>query len=144
MTAADPHIQIAPEARKPVLSTVMPGRRALGEDWNRVDVYWSDEKRDWEYVITPTERPADDKAITVVSGMTGDMEMVDFILERHVAESEERKKRGQAEQMSPQEWYAFWNKQWHDWVEFKRRNLAGQSSFGAGGNYQREKVYQRK
>lgn len=141
MTAADPHIQIGATKRRVVLSTIMPGRRALGETWNRVDVYWDDEKRGFVTELTPTDAPAQNRAITVMNGMSSENEMVNFLLERKFQDQIEQAKNPRGPSIEEQT--AWINKAWHDWCELKRAMYAGKSQFGAGGNFQREKVYHR-
>ena len=122
---------------KPILKMVMPGRRALGEKWQEITVaVQDDEIKVVERVATAA--PADNQPIFVPAMGNLSMEAVDFLLDgaRHNAETKGRHPRD----MSKQEYAAWLQKMWLDWIEQKLRFFNGQSTFGPGGHTQREKV----
>jgi hypothetical protein len=118
---------------------VVPGRRALGEDWRKVTIGVKDDK----VGVTknePAEAPADGNPIFVPGLGNISTEMADFILEskRHDAEDRAKKpKRSQAEVNDEV------NRLWHDFVEQKLRHFKGQSTFGPGVHTQRERSVDR-
>lgn len=137
MTKSTPHVVIKDGPKpNPVMSMIIPGRRALGEDWSKVNVYagengYTSERED-------TAAPADGQAIFVPGMGNISTEMADFILEQQRQMAVERLRhpnkpdpRSEAERI---------NAMWHDWVEQKMRAFKGQSTFGPGGHTQREKV----
>ena len=139
MTKATPQVVIK-EGHKPnpVMSMIIPGRRALGEDWSKVNVFAGENGYTSEREDTPA--PADGKAIFVPGMGNVSTEMADFILEqqRHMAIERLRHPnrpdpRSEADRI---------NAMWHDFVEQKLRAFKGQSTFGPGGHTQREKVKQ--
>lgn len=139
MTKATPQVVVKEEALNPVVSMITPGRRALGEDWSRVDISWDGDK----YVShrEDAERPADGKAIFVPALGNVSMEIMDYVLAEQQKEAEYRA-RAKAQgvlQMKEAE-YERINRLWHQWVEMKLKAFKGQSIFGPGGHTQREKV----
>lgn len=144
MTKATPQVVIAEVQRRSVFTAIIPGRRALGETWNRADVYWNDDQyRDtgqgWEVMLTPADAPADGRALCIPAAMTADAEMLEFIIGKKAKDAEYAKAHPDRER-SPEEEAAWINKAWQEWCEIKKAHFRGLSAFGAGGNFQRDKV----
>lgn len=129
------HPLLRPEIHH-AISVVVPGRRALGEGWVRVTI-----GHDADHITYSTEAadaPADGKPIIAVTG--ADSEIADYIL---TAQMEKAKERAVAPQeLTPQERYEAVNRAWLDYQEQKLRALRGQSTFGAGGSTQRQRIAQ--
>lgn len=139
MTKATPQVVIKQPQRRSVFTAVIPGRRALGETWNRIDVYWNDDIRGWDLELTPTDTPADNRGILIPAAMTADNEMLDFILGQKMKDAEYRAAHPDKER-SPEEEIALVNHWWQDYCEWKRRSIAGESTYGPGLSAQRQKV----
>lgn len=139
MTKADQHIQIKEPEANPIVTMITPGRRALGEDWSRVDVSW-----DGERYITKREdapRPADGNPIFVPGLGNLSVEMMNFVIAEQQKEAEYRQRaREQGVTQKRESETETLNRLWHDYIEAKVKALKGQSQFGPGGHTQREKV----
>ena len=140
MTKADPHVQIAKGApSNPIASLITPGRRALGEDWSKVHIGWDDDAGEYTVDREDTPAPADGKPIFVPALGNLSWEAVDFILEEQRKEAEYRKARGK-QGMSDAELNVLLNRMWQDFVAIKLKHFRGESTVGAGGLFQRERV----
>ena len=118
------------------ITMVVPGRRALGEDWVKVTI--GHDADNIVYDTEPAEAPKDRKPIMAVTGRDG--EYAKYIL---TAQMEKAKDRAVAPQdLTPKERYDAVNEAWHDYVEEKVRALRGISAFGAAGGFQRQRVVQ--
>ena len=118
------------------ITMLVPGRRALGETWTKVTI-----GHDAENVTVATEAadaPADGKPIMAVTG--ADAEYASYILAAQVEKAKARAVAPQA--LTKQERYDILNEAWHAFLEQKIRHLKGQSTFGAGGATQRQRVVQ--
>lgn len=118
------------------ITMVVPGRRALGEDWVKVTI--GHDADNIVYDTAPAEAPADRKPIMAVTGP--EQEYASYIL---TAQMEKAKSRAVAPQeLTPKERYDAVNEAWHDYMEEKLRHLRGVSTFGAAGGFQRQRVVQ--
>ena len=129
------HPYLTPEITQEI-SMIVPGRRALGEDWVRVTV--GHDADNITYSTSPAEAPADGKPIMAVTGR--DAECAEYIL---TAQMEKAKARAVAPQeLTAQERFEAVNVAWLAFIEDKLRYLRGQSTFGPGGFTQRQRVAQ--
>ena len=129
------HPYMKPEVT-PRVSMIVPGARVYGEDFVKVTI-----GHDADHIVVdsvPTEAPADRKPIIAVVGP--DAEYAQYILEAQMEKARERLVAPQ--DLTPQERFDAVNAAWHDFVENKLRWLKGQSTFGAGGAAQRQRVVQ--
>ena len=142
MTKATPQVQVKKGADpNPIVTMVTPGRRALGESWSKVSIAWDSDER--AYVINREESPAPaDNLPIFVPGLGNlSMEAVDFIIQSQMKESqypESSKSLTRAQRQKEQ--HERINRMWHDYIEQKLRWMRGQTTVGAGGLFQREKV----
>lgn len=119
---------------KPIATMVMPGRRALGEGWVRVTAY---EQNDTiRYTSEPVEAPAENRPIYIPTMGTQSMEAVDFLLEG-ARKSQEYGGRHPSE-MSERDYKKWANETWIAFVEAKLKAFKGVSTFGPGGQTQRQ------
>jgi hypothetical protein len=115
---------------------VVPGRRALGEDWVQVTI--GHDADNITYDTAPAAAPADRKSIMAISGK--DQEAARYIIE---AQMEKAVSRATAPQnLTPKERYDAVNEAWHNFAEQKLRALKGVSTFGSAGSTQRSRVTQ--
>lgn len=120
----------------PVMSMIVPGRRALGEQWSKVSVL---PNADGTFTVEreETPAPADNTAIFVPSLGNLSFEAVDFILEYKKKDQEYRKSHN-----LPVKWG--WSEKeitemFHDFCRQKLKHWKGQTVSGPGGWTQREK-----
>lgn len=134
MTNTSPNVVVKKTPSKPVMSMIIPGRRAFGEKWSKVTVGvdadgYTVERED-------TEAPARKTPIFVPALGNISIEMTDYILEktRH-----DQKYRVGKPRPSQQEISERLNKMWLDWIEQKLRHFQGKTVSGPGGWTQRER-----
>lgn len=119
------------------MSMIVPGRRALGEDWSKVSVYANADTGGYDVEREDTPAPAENVAIFVPGMGNLSYEAVDYLLEYKRKDQEYRKshnlpiKRGFS--------YEEINKLFHDWIELKIKRFKGQTHSGPTATYQREK-----
>ncbi|HET6495073.1 MAG TPA: hypothetical protein VFH61_06890 [Thermoleophilia bacterium] len=116
------------------ITMIVPGRRSLGEGWSKVSIGHTADEITVEREDAPA--PADGKTITVVAGP--DAEYSSYILE---AAYEKAAHRPPAE-LTAQEIYDATNEAWFAFLEDKARHGRGQTSIGAAGMFQRQRVHQ--
>lgn len=122
----------------PIVTMVMPGRRALGEEWSKVTLYVDE---DTDQITAEREdhaAPADLRPIFVPALANCPPEMVDYMIGLQMKEAEYRKAHPQG--MPLAERTRLINEAWHAFVEQKLRWFRGQSQIGPGGMSQRERV----
>ena len=122
--------------QNPIMSMIMPGRRALGEKWRKISIHPDPDTG--EYIIDnePTEAPATNQPIFVPGLGNVSIEMTDYILEKKRDDAIARAKlpkRSQAEIDKEV------NELWHDYIEQRLRAFKGQTTIGPAGMTQREK-----
>lgn len=142
MTKATPQVQVKESGpANPIVSMVTPGRRAIGEDWSRVDIAWDADAREYTVHREDAPRPADGLPIFVPALGNISMEIMDYLIEEQQKEAEYRA-RAKAQHLPQQkkEQSERINELWHAWIETKIKAFKGQSIFGPGGHTQREKV----
>lgn len=120
---------------KNVISIIMPGRRALGETWSRVNIGHT---RD-EIVVTreDAQAPADGKPFMAVTGP--DAVYSEYIIE---AMYEKAKNRPPSDPLSEKERWEVVNEAWFNFMEQKIKYLSGSSQIGPTGLHQRQRVNQ--
>jgi hypothetical protein len=129
------HPMFTPEITHDI-TMVVPGRRALGEDWVKVTI--GHDADNIVYDTAPAEAPADRKPIMAVTGR--EQEYASYIL---TAQMEKAKSRAVTPQdLTPKERYDAVNAAWQDYLEQKVLALRGVSTFGAAGGFQRQRVAQ--
>lgn len=119
----------------PIMSMIVPGRRALGEDWSKVTVVHDGKGYKVEREDTPA--PADNKPIFVPALGNLSMEMADYVLEYQRKEAEYRARN--PNRPKPEDSFAEINRMWLDFVEWKLKAFKGQTVSGPAGTVQREK-----
>ena len=116
---------------------LVPGRRALGEDWSKVTIY-ADDNGEYRTVREDTTAPAENCAIFVPAMGNMSYEAVDYLLEYKRKDQEYRKthnlpiKKGWTKAEIEQLFY--------DWCEFKAKALAGKTVSGPHLWAQRERI----
>lgn len=127
--------------QNPVMTMIVQGRRALGEDWNKVTVTPNVETGQYDIEREPTAAPPDNTAIFVPALGNLSIEAADYILEYKRKDQEYRRsnnlpvKRGWSE--------AEITRMFHEWLEFKKKMFKGQTQSGPKQTFQREKVRSR-
>ena len=115
---------------------VIPGRRALGEDWSKVSIY-ANENGGYDVEREDATAPAENVAIFVPGMGNMSYEAVDYLLEYKKKDQEYRKAHNQPIKRG---WtYDEINKLFHDWIELKLKRFKGQTHSGPTATYQREK-----
>lgn len=128
-----------PEPTNPIAAMIAPGRRALGEDWNRTTFHWNPDTQTYDVKTEATEAPADGKSIFLPTLGNVPYEMVNWILDYQVKQAEYRAARGPQE-MTQEERTKLLNEMWQDYMSEKLKWFNGQTQIGPGGMSQREKV----
>lgn len=121
----------------PIAKMVIPGRRALGEQWQEVTIAVKDDKIQVTENV-PTEAPPNGRAIFNLGMGQVSPDEVDFILEGARHAQEEEKRRPRRRPVTDAEIEAMVNRMWLDYVAQKLAWLKGQTTIGAGGFYQRQ------
>jgi hypothetical protein len=141
VTKADGHIRIKEPKANPVVSMITPGRRALGEDWSRVDISWNADERRYVADREDAPAPADGKPIFIPALGNVSVEIMDFLIAEQQKEAEYRARaKAQGIKQVRESEYERINRLWQEWMEIKLKAFKGQSIFGPGGHTQREKV----
>lgn len=139
MTKATPQVVIkdGPEA-PPIITAILPGRRALGETWSKVSVRWEPDERAYVLTREDAEAPADNSPIFVPALGNLSMEAVDFIVQQQQEESKHRARNNALtrEQREKEQWDRL-NRLWQDFAEQKLKHFRNQSQIGPGGMTQR-------
>ena len=140
MTKATPQVVVKDGPNpNPVMSMIVPGRRALGEDWSKVNIFPDNDTGGFRSEREDTAAPVDGVPIFVPGLGNLSIEMADFILEAQRKEAAYRLKHpNKPDPSSDPERVSqmFW-----DYLEQKIRAYKGQSTFGPGGHTQREKAH---
>lgn len=126
------HPYIVPDEHEPIVTLIMPGRRALGEQWTKLTI--GQQNGEMTYDTAPSERPADGKAIMAVAG--ADAEYARYIVEAQMEKAQERAVAPQ--ELTAEERFEALNMAWQDFCEQKLRAFKGQTTIGPGGMSQRE------
>ena len=122
--------------RNPVMSMIIPGRRALGEEWSKVSIY-PNENGGYDVEREDTPAPAENVAIFVPAMGSMSYEAVDFLLEYKRKDQEYRMAHGQPIKRG---WsYEEVNKLFQDWIELKAKRFKGQTQSGPTQTFQRSK-----
>lgn len=121
--------------QNPIASTIMPGRRSLGEGWRKINIYPDPDTGTYIIDNQPTEAPADRKPIFVPGMGNISAEMADFFLEWQRDKANERLKKAPTE-TEQRDYEAELNQAWIDYMEMKARAFKGQTTVGS-------KLYQR-
>lgn len=139
MTKATPQVVIkdGPKA-PPIMTAILPGRRALGETWSKVSFRWEPDERAYVLEREDAEAPADNQPIFVPSLGNMSMEAVDFILQYQQEEAKSRAKQKALtrEQKEKEQWQSL-NRMWQDFMEQKLRWMRHETTIGPGGFNQR-------
>ena len=119
---------------KPIATMVMPGRRALGEGWQRVTLY----ERNDEILMDkqPVDAPAGNRPIYVPAMGNLEVEAVDFLLGAARKRQEDGLRHPSV--MQTREYRNWLQGQWMDFIEAKLKAFKGVSKFGPGGHTQRQ------
>lgn len=128
------HPYLKPQAPEAVMTLVVPGARALGEQWQKVTI--GHDGNDIVVDREETTAPVGNRPVMVMSGP--DAEYTSYIF----AAAAEKAQGRLVYELSPQEKWEAVNRAWHEFVEQKLRQLKGQSTFGPGGSVQRQRVAQ--
>src|SRR3990167_1456473 len=117
----------------PLMTMVVPGRRAMGEQWSKVNIYPDPDTGTYIVEREDTAAPADQSPIFVPGMGSISLEMADFILERSRDEARTRAKQPKRDAKKEL------NAAWQEFCEQKLRWYRGQSTLGPGGMSQRER-----
>lgn len=140
MTHADPTIHIKSKAPENVVTMIVPGRRALGEEWSYVTIGATPDGivvnrsdiREHGIEAPPTGKP-------IVAIGAREQVYAEYIIAAMQARAQERALNPQ--HMSQAERMQIVNEAWHNYVEQKLRMYQGKSQFGPSGFTQRQKVH---
>lgn len=131
------HVIIKEPDAKPIAKMIVPGRRALGEQWQEVTIAVKDDKIQVTENV-PTAAPPDNTPIfTFGMGQLSPEEM-NFILEGAQKAQEYTKQHPKRRPVTDAEIEQMVNKLWQDWMEAKQKLLAGKTFSGPGLFNQRE------
>lgn len=138
MTKAQPNIHI-PSHYTPQMTLIIPGRRALGETFTKVELGVMNDR-----IVAhaePTEAPASGQTMAVMHGE--DAKYAEYLLEAMDEKQRERLAKGEMDSEEKRRIaYDAYNRLWFDHMEQKKLALAGTTQIGAGGLHQRQKVHQ--
>ena len=119
------------------MHAILPGRRALGETWNKVTVRPDASGNKLEVIVAPTLAPPEMLPIIVVAGGQMEIEQAEYALEwTRQKESENSGK--PKNDLTPAEFYKQLNEMWQDYLRLKIAWLQGQTTIGPGGMHQRQ------
>ena len=120
----------------PIMSMIVPGRRAMGEDWSKVTIRPDPDTGKYLVEREDTPAPADRTPIFVPGLGNVSVEMADFILQSQVELAKDRAKQPKR---SEAEAKAEVNRLWQEYCEQKTRWFRGRTTVGPGGMHQRER-----
>lgn len=135
MTKANPNIQLKKAPEKPVMTMIVPGRRALGEDWSKVTVTPNAETGDYDVEREDTAAPPLNIPIFVPALGNVSLEIADFILESQRKEQEYQVKNPNRQHSPVLEQKI--KELWLDFVEQKLKAFKRQTQSGPAGTTQR-------
>lgn len=130
------HPYIKQEAMETVVTMILPGRRALGETWQKVTI--GHNGSEMVYDKEATDAPEGGRPVIAMSGR--DAEYTNHILAA-AAEKARARLTSISELSAKEKWEAV-NKAWFDYLEQKLAFAKGQSIFGPGKSIQRQRVVQ--
>lgn len=141
MTKADPNVHV-PTKLTPVMTVVVPGRRALGETYTKIEIGHANDR-----IVahaSPAETPASGQPLMIMHG--ADEKYADYLLEAMTEKQRAEFAVGslswrEKEQIKAEAWERL-QRDWFDHMENKVRHLKGVTQIGAGGMHQRQKVHQ--
>jgi len=131
------HVIIKEPETKPIAKMVIPGRRALGEQWQEVTVGVKDDVIQVTENV-PTEAPPNNTPIFTFGMNTLSTEAHNFLLEGARQVQEYAKRKPKRRPVTDAEIEKMVNKIWLDWCELKAKTLAGKTHSGPGLFNQRE------
>lgn len=126
--------------QKPAVSMVIPGRRALGEDWVKVNIVPNPVTGGYDVQHAgDVEKPAMGQTV-IVPGLSGlSTDEIDFILEGAIYRQEEVARHPRRQPVTDAEIEKMVNEMWMDYCEQKLKWFKGQTTLGPVGFNQREK-----
>lgn len=138
MTKAQPNIHI-PSHYTPQMTMIIPGRRALGETFTKVELGVMDDKIVAH--VEPADAPASGQTVAVMHGK--DAKYASYIMQAMDEKQRTALAKGElgAEEKRRIAYDAL-NKLWFDHMEQKKLWLAGTSQSGPTGLHQRQKTHQ--
>lgn len=126
------------DTKNPVVSLITPGRRAIGEDWSKVNVFADDNTGGYRVEREDTPAPAGLRPIVVPGLGNISIEMADFILEKQRQTQEEQVKEGRFDHSVDMETKI--KQLWMEYMEWKVKMLEGKTVSGPYSWSQRERV----
>lgn len=126
-----------PKPLPPVVKMVVPGRRALGEEWSEVTVR-PNVDGGFDLETQPHAAPANGQAVIIPAMANLSNEEVDFILEGSLKASEYESRKPRRRPVSDKEIEKMANQMWVEYLEKKILSFKGTSHFGPTGKTQRE------
>ena len=121
-------------AEKPVISMIVPGRRALGETWSKVHIVPNADTGEYDVVREDAEQPSDNRPIFIVGLGNVGLDILEYALGDQREKAKTRAKRPREDLTKEL------NHMWQDYVREKIEWFNGRSQFGPAGFTQREKV----
>lgn len=126
-----------PKPNNAVMTMVVPGRRALGEEWRKVTIR---PEADGGYTTENEPAQAPPGGVPVVIPALANLSdaEINFILEGALKFQEYQSRRPRRRPVSDPEIQRMVQSMWNDYVENKLKGLKGQTTLGPGGYFQRE------
>lgn len=129
-------IKVKKKKENPVMTMIVPGRRALGEEWSKVTVTPNSDTGSYDVEREDTEAPAGQRPIFVPALGNISMEMADWILERQRKEQEYQARSGRFDHQPAIEQKI--KEYFLEYMALKLKAFKGTSVSGPAGWTQRE------
>lgn len=127
----DPLHPRMPQESKRLITMIVPGRRAFGEEWMEVTIDATPDALQ----VHRESAVAPENGRPIMIG-PAEQEQASYIIDAMYEKAQERAKR--PEDLTPQERFEAVNNAWHDYIAEKQRAFQGISQFGAAGFTQRQ------
>lgn len=125
-----------PKPLPPVMKMIVPGRRALGEEWSEVTVR-PNVRGGFDLENTPAVAPAMGQPVFIPAMANLSNEEVDFILEGALKAQDYESYKPKRRPVTDAEIQTMVQQLWMDYCEQKLKGFLGVSVFGLGGHTQR-------
>lgn len=138
MTKAQPNIHV-PSHYTPQMTMIIPGRRALGETFTKVEIGVMNDRI--AVHAEATEAPPSGQTVAVMHGK--DAKYAEYIMQAMDEKQRESLAKGEMSREEKRKIaYDALNAMWFDHLEQKKKWLSGSTQIGPSGLHQRQKVHQ--